>query len=88
MNTHTAVVVPAQTDVASQCRIYARYGSIREPLHDYRKNPDAWHCVGMMNSEGKLVCCEPHGDLVERLKECEPLYGGMTIRFSAPENEL
>ena len=80
---YTALIVPALTDMAGQCRIVARPGPVKAALADYRANPDAWKEVGLMNSRGKLVCCEPLGNLAEELKDCEPLAGGMVLSFTA-----
>ena len=52
----TLYIVPALTDIAGQCRIVARdyfEGSARD---NYRKEPEQWREVGLMNSRGKLVC--------------------------------
>lgn len=83
--THTALIVPGVTEMASQCRIYARRGKVRDALQNYRAEPREWREVGLMNSRGELVCCEPYGDLVKQLKECEPLRAGFTLDFTAPD---
>jgi hypothetical protein len=80
---HTAYVVPAVTEIAGQCRIYVREGIIKDPRSDYKETPDAWKFVGLMNSGGELVCCDPIGDLVQCLKDCEPLMGGLQVRVCA-----
>lgn len=85
MTTHTALIVPAATDVAGQCRIVARRGDVPDALASYRENPDPWKEVGLMNSRGELASCEPYGNLVEELKSCEPLRAPLVVRFTAPD---
>lgn len=82
---HTALIVPAVTELANRCRIVARAGDIHSALQDYRNNPDAWSEVGLMDSRGQLVCCENIGNLVEEFKACEPLMAGLEVPFQAPE---
>src|ERR1700754_309481 len=82
---YTALIVPALSDQAGQCRIVACEGDIRKALQDYRSNPDAWKETGLMNSQGKLVWCHELGDLREQLKKCEPLMAGTTFLIDVPE---
>jgi len=83
--THTALIVPAMSDMAGRCRIVARRGDIHDALWDYRDNPRRWKDVGLTDSRGELVCCEPYGDLVAELKACEPLRAGLVVPFIAPD---
>lgn len=84
LTTHTALIVPALTDQAGQCRIVARAGKVDRALAAYRAEPRAWAEVGIMNSSGKLVCCEPLGDLPQQLQESQPLMAGSVFEFNAP----
>lgn len=85
MNTWTALIVPAFSDMASQCRIVAREGDIGDALRDYRRDYRRWREVGLMNSKGELVCCEDLGTLRAELRECVPLAAGLNVPFSVPE---
>ena len=78
---HTALIVPAFSDVAGQCRIVAKDGKVRDALRNYRSKPDEWRDVGLMNSRGELVCCEDMGTLRAELKDCSPLSAGLVIDF-------
>lgn len=79
----TAYIVPAFSDQAGQCRIVVAAGHIANARDSYRNYPKLWSEAGLMNSQGRLVCCEPLGDLVEQLKDCEPLVAGLQFRVSA-----
>lgn len=81
MSQYTALIVPAFSAMAGQCRIVAREGKVGGALADYRKNPDPWKEVGTMNSRGELVCCEDVGTLRAELKDCSPLSAGLVIDF-------
>lgn len=84
--TTSVYIVPAMTDIAGQCRIVAREGKVNSARDDYRKNPDAWKEIGLMNSRGMLVCLAADNlGVVEELKACEPLMAGM--QFEVPEVE-
>lgn len=76
--TTSVYIVPALTDQAGQCRIVSREGKVASARDDYRRNPDAWKEIGLMNSRGKLVCIAADNlDVVEELKSCEPLAAGL-----------
>lgn len=79
MTIQTVLIVPAVTNVASQCRIVLAPGIYSNALAAYRSNPGRWQDIGIMNSRGNLVCLEDVGDLRQELKECEPLMAGMTF---------
>lgn len=81
MQNKTALIVPAMTEMAGQCRIVMRDGATTQALRDYRENPDAWKEVGIMNSRGKLVCLEDIPALREELQACEPLMAGLTFSW-------
>jgi hypothetical protein len=81
---HTALIVPAFSDMASQCRIVARDGEIADALRDYRANPRAWREVGLMDSRGTLVCCEDHGTLRAELRDYGTLAAGYVIDYVTP----
>lgn len=84
--TTSVYIVPAMTDQAGQCRIVAREGSVRSARDDYRRSPDAWKEIGIMNSRGRLVCLSADNlAIVDELKSCEPLMAGM--QFEVDEIE-
>lgn len=74
--TRTLYIVPAQTDQAGQCRIVAAEGKVMSPRFSYRQFPERWSEVGLMNSQGKLVCLDAPKAVWDELKECEPLMAG------------
>ncbi len=81
--TTSVYIVPAMTDQAGQCRIVAREGKVSSARDDYRRNPDAWHEIGLMNSRGMLVCLSADNlAVVEELKACEPLMAGLEFEVS------
>lgn len=84
----TAYIVPAWSDQAGQCRIVLADGRHMDPARSYKANPGLWKEVGLMNSQGRLVCCENIGNLREELKDCEPLMAGLSLRVQAPPAEL
>ena len=82
----TLYIVPALTDIAGQCRIVARdyvEGSARD---NYRKEPEQWREVGLMNSRGKLICFDGSDQARQELKNCEPLMAGLV--FEVPLESL
>ena len=79
------LIVPGVTEDATQCRVYATEddGAIRRSesaLDAYRRDPDAWFEVGIMNSQGKLACFSGPSEVRQQLRDCEPLMGGLTMR--------
>lgn len=85
MDVHTALIVPAMTDQAGQCRIVSRAGNWPNALDDYRKSPQKWKEVGLMNSQGRLVCVDDSNLRVE-LQDCEPLMAGLVTAYArAPQ---
>lgn len=76
----TAYIVPAWSDQAGQCRIVIADGRYEDPARSYKVNPHLWKEVGIMNSQGRMVCCDNIGNLRQELKDCEPLMAGLTIR--------
>lgn len=85
MITHTALVLPAASNLVNQCQIVARRGRIQQALKDYRESPHEWHIVGTMSLRGELERCAPYGDLVEELKASQPLRAGLEVPFHAPD---
>ena len=82
---HNIFVAPTVTDYGTQCRIYHRAteGDIKGgAARDYQRQPDAWAEVGLMNSEGRVVCLEPGP--WQDLKKDEPLCAGGHYVFDAP----
>lgn len=81
-------IVPALTDQASQCRIVAREdfgGSARD---NYRREPEKWREVGLMNSRGGLVCFYGEAAHRQELKESVPLRAGLVFNFPMQEEIL
>lgn len=67
-------IAPAFSDQAGQCRIYAHSDdTIRNVRDHYRKYPEQWHEVGLMDSRGSIRCIEPE---FAALKHDEPLMAG------------
>lgn len=83
------LIVPALTDQAGQCRIASRTQEQAHPnaLAHYRQYPGQWTDVGIMNSQGKLVCLDAPVDVVQEFKDCEPLAAGQTFTFDAVQQE-
>lgn len=78
----TALIVPAWSDQAGQCSIVVANGHIYEPLKHYREHPRQWRTVGLMASDGHLVCLDNIANLRNELKDCTPLAAGLVIYFS------
>lgn len=77
----TAYIVPALTDISGQCRIVMADGNVGNARDSYRAYPDLWKEVGLMNSQGQLVCCENIGNLRQELEDCAPLMAGTQFRI-------
>lgn len=84
MNVHTALIVPAFSDQAGQCRIVARPGKWPDALASYRENDKLWKDVGLMNSRGALVYANDK-NLRDELRDCEPLMAGLTVTYCPEE---
>lgn len=84
--TKTLYIVPALTDQAGQCRIVACDGKVANARDSYRNYPRLWAEVGLVNSQGKLVCLDAPKHVWDELKDCEPLAAGnqFTIEVPAP----
>lgn len=79
--TTSVYIVPAMTAQAGQCRIVARNGAVSSARDDYRRNPNAWSEIGLMNSRGHLVCIQADNlAVVDELKSCEPLAAGLQFK--------
>lgn len=74
----TVHIVPAFSDQAGQCRIYARPGNHPDPARHYLHEQDQWHEIGIMDSKGNLRCIEPK---YQELSHEVPLRGGATYYF-------
>lgn len=74
----TLYIAPAMTDQAGQCRIYSADGKVHDAARLYRQQPNLWKEVGIMNSRGKLVCCEV---AFHEIRDMEPLMAGMAIEI-------
>lgn len=81
MSIETLYVAPAVTDHGTQCRIYAMPYPMRpgqKPSDIHWKYQRDWKEIGLMNSRGKLVCCEP---AYRRHLEALDLYGGLFVEI-------
>jgi hypothetical protein len=83
------LIVPAWSDQAGQCRIVARSHEIKhpDPLGHYRQFPAQWREVGLMNSQGKLVCLDAPASVVQEFRDCEPLMASLVVYDDATETE-
>lgn len=77
----TLLIVPAETDIAGQCRIVSHPDHIKGPLAHYRAAPEEWYEAGLMASNGKLRCLEGPLSWWNEIRECEPLMAGLTFYF-------
>ena len=75
-------IVPAWSDQAGQCRIVSRNVDNCTQAPQYRDNQQGWKEVGLMNSQGKLVCFEGAEAERQEIKDCEPLMAGMYFTFT------
>lgn len=84
------LIVPAWSDQAGQCRIVSRTHEVIHPksLQHYREFPSQWGEVGLMNSQGKLVCLDAPPAVIQELKDSEPLSAGVCWSFDAAEAEM
>lgn len=80
----TALIVPALSEQAGQCRIVAANGEFPSPLAAYRRDPRPWEEVGTMDSRGKIVALDPCPHLRRALADAEPCMAGMTVEYSVP----
>lgn len=79
MTIETLYVAPAVTEFGSQCRIYAMPYPMRpgqRPGDIHEKYQKEWKEIGLMNSRGKLVCCEPE---YRKHLEAVDLHGGLFV---------
>ena len=72
----TIYIAPALTSQAGQCRIYSLPRATTDAGKEYRKNPGQFTEIGIMNSQGRLVCC---AIAFHELKDMEPLAAGMQV---------
>jgi hypothetical protein len=79
----TVYIVPAWSDQAGQCRIVATVTAqkLSNVARDYDHYPDKWREVGIMNSQGKLVCYDGKPEERAEILSCEPLAAGMVFEF-------
>jgi len=79
----TVYIVPAFSDQAGQCRIVATVTGqrLQNVSRDYNHYPDKWREVGIMNSQGKLVCYDGKSEEFAEIKACEPLAAGLVFEF-------
>ena len=73
----TYYIAPAVTELAGQCRIYRHSKRVYNSAVHYRLVPDEWTEVGLMSSQGKLVCLTAPKEVWQEMRECEPMAGGM-----------
>lgn len=81
--TKTVYIAPAVGTLAGQCRIYATHADVtyRGARDHYRKFPQEWKEVGLMNFQGRLVCYDGTTLEYEEIKDCEPLMAGTVWTF-------
>ena len=79
----TIFIVPAWSDQAGQCRLVATstFKSVGDAKRDYEHYPDKWREVGIMNSQGKLVCFDGTAKERDDIKASEPLMAGLVFEF-------
>jgi len=78
------LIVPAESDVAGQCRIVCRHHSIKHetPLTHYRQYPEQWSDVGLMASNGTVRCLDAPSSVWQAFWDCEPLMASVCISES------
>lgn len=68
-----------------QCRIYMHMGAwpkmITSVADHYRRYPEQWREVGLMNYQGKLVCFEGNPKHMAELVNSQPLMAGAFFTF-------
>lgn len=67
-----------------QCRLYAHNGpwpTVMSVADHYRRFPEQWREVGLMNYQGTLVCFEGPDVQRQELRDSQPLMAGTTFRF-------
>lgn len=81
----TLYVAPNVTDRGTHNRIYAATvaDSVNSAWYSFKNNPRIWKEVGLINSEGKLVCLAACKDVWDEVKSCEPIIAGATFQFES-----
>lgn len=81
--TATLYIAPSAGDIHHpQCRVYEFQGYISASAGDhYRRNPELWSEVGLVNYQGKLVCFSGADEQRQELVDCQPLAGGLVFKF-------
>ena len=77
VHTRTYLIVPAETDIAGQCRIVMHLQKQTSPLAHYRECPDEWRDVGLISSKGRVRCLACPHDVWLDMRDCEPMHAGM-----------
>lgn len=79
----TIYIAPSAGDIHHpQCRVYQFPGYISASAGDhYRKNPELWLDVGLVNYQGKLVCFSGPSEQRQELVGCQPLMAGLVLKF-------
>lgn len=87
---HHFLIVPALTDLAGQCRIVHRTTAphISLGVKEYREKTELWHEVGIMASDGHLVCLTAWSDVVDEFKDSQPLCAGSVFSYAISDEEL
>lgn len=83
---HTIYIVPGITNQAGQCRIVATEGWYGSPRDSYEKFPNGWKEIGIMNSDGRIVCLETGPQVTADIKACEPLMAGAFFKCFSLED--
>lgn len=87
---HHFLIVPAWSDQAGQCRIVHRAtpAHVSLGLNDYRNQPNLWMEVGIMASDGHVVCLDAWPEVWQEMKDSEPLMASTIFSYEASENDI
>lgn len=87
---HHFLIVPAMTDQAGQCRIVHRVtpAHVSVGLNDYRDKPALWMEVGIMASDGHVVCLDAWPEVWKDMRDSEPLMASTTFSYKTTEDDL
>ena len=87
---HNFLIVPALTDQAGQCRIVHRITPthVAVGLNDYRDNPGLWKEVGIMASDGHVVCLDAWPEVWQDMRYSEPLMASTVFSYKLSEADI
>lgn len=79
----TYLVLPCPTQLGplktSRQKIVSCISGLPLTLSDYRENSSRWSDVGIVNSEGYIVCLDSSPEVLQEFRECEPIFGILTV---------